>query len=773
MPAYTFSTLSDVDFEELVSDLLSDNLGVTLQPYTKGKDRGVDLSFGSRVAGSLIVQCKHYAGSKFSDLLTSVKKELPKLAALNPARYILATSLGLTPKNKTDLQAILAPYCLSVDDIYGREAINQLLRGAPKIEQSHFKLWLTSTAIISKLLRNGAYVWNAVTTEEINRKLSLYVQTQAFDEASKILQRENFVVLSGIPGIGKTTLAQMLVSNFVAADYQLIAVRESVGEAFEAFQSGTKQVVYFDDFLGQSTLSERGTGSGNSIAQLLTQAQRSKNLKVIFTTREYILAEALSASETLARAGLHIGKCVVEVEQYTREHRARMLYNHLFFSDLRGEHVASLLKDKAYKTIVDHPNYSPRIIEWMTVGMGRTGFAPVEFADRFRKTLDNPAEIWTYAFEKQIDEVSQNLLLILSTADGHVLLDDLREMVGALHASVAAGASDLAWIRRFRHSLRTIEGTFTRTTTSGEASAIQLHNPSIKDFLRARIAAEPAVSLSLIDHANRFDPLNYLSRIGPSGKMSESTSIPSGRHAEAWFQSATRNVLAAPSTAAVGVDYRGHRSIFRHERNVGQRLNLIARTMISAGKPEFVESLTDLAIEIIDSSGPASATDPAWLDLLSTCATGVGDAAVHPKLSSKVIPAVVSRLGEFDALAEEWLAFSIFFAHHRNWFSDEDRDAFAIRAEAFCDGELETIKQSHRGSSDAEASYSDVISIAKIWSLTLDDSHFSEWLEELKAHEEERDSDDDEWTRSRTTDGGSMADDAMDALFTSLETQRN
>ena len=151
----------------------------------------------------------------------------------------------------------------------------------------------------------------------------------------KILGQYNYCIISGIPGIGKTTLAQVLTTWFMDQGYELIAARENVQEAIDSFHADKKQVIYFDDFLGRSSLGEAlGKNEDEGILCLLKAARESLNKRVIFTTREYILEQARENFEKLSGKELEIAKCILDLESYTRAHRARILYNHVYFSNL-------------------------------------------------------------------------------------------------------------------------------------------------------------------------------------------------------------------------------------------------------------------------------------------------------------------------------------------------------------------------------------------------------------------------------------------------------
>jgi len=134
MPGYDFSTLSPYDFELLSRDLLQKEWGGHLESFKTRRDEGIDLRYNQPEEDSnTIVQCKHYVNSGFAQLKSNLlTKELPKVQSLNPGKYVLTTSVGFTPKQKSELLKGLQPFCESPSDIYGREDLNNLLQPVSK-----------------------------------------------------------------------------------------------------------------------------------------------------------------------------------------------------------------------------------------------------------------------------------------------------------------------------------------------------------------------------------------------------------------------------------------------------------------------------------------------------------------------------------------------------------------------------------------------------------------------------------------------------------------
>ena len=101
MPNYDFLNLSPFDFEELTRDLLQKYYDIYFESFTTGRDKGIDLRCSKASNNDLIVQCKKY--NNYSSLKSSLKEEYQKVKILNPKKYVLSTSVGLTPLNKDEI----------------------------------------------------------------------------------------------------------------------------------------------------------------------------------------------------------------------------------------------------------------------------------------------------------------------------------------------------------------------------------------------------------------------------------------------------------------------------------------------------------------------------------------------------------------------------------------------------------------------------------------------------------------------------------------------
>lgn len=522
---YDFQGLSPTDFEQLARDLLKKELRKSFQIFKEGKDQGIDLlSQKSDNAYNLVVQCKRYEPKAFDRLKRDIQtKELPKIKKLSPKRYILFTSVKLSLANKKSLLDILKPYCKNTADIYGAADINGLLDDFPEVQESNFKLWLTSTVVLQKVLNANISNFSDHGIEYITKHHSRFVANKSVPKAIKILQDHHYCIIAGKPGIGKTTLAHVLLSQYIADGYEMVSISHDIEDAWKAYSRGKKKIFYYDDFLGQTNLQDKlQKNEDDRLIKFIELISSTKESFFILTTREYILNQAALTYEKIGKKAKKLQKSIIELEDYTRLNKAEILCNHILFSSLDTDRKIQLLEPDIYWKILNHQNYYPRLIEDITDRDFLDSYIDekTEYSQAALNYFDNPSAIWERAF-RSLSTKAQTLLLILTTFPEVSYYDDVEKAFNETYSYLSQKKQWSQGLNDFKDALAELDGSpvkitklnltsFTNTKqVPKEGTSIEFENPSIRDFLENFLLQNGEIVKNLFHSSTFFEQIYY------------------------------------------------------------------------------------------------------------------------------------------------------------------------------------------------------------------------------------------------------------------------
>ena len=522
MPRYDFKSLSPQDFEELTRDILQAEWSVPLEAFKSGKDGGIDLRHSRKKDDATIIQCKHYAQSNISVLISAlINSELSKVKKLNPSRYVLVTSLSLNPSDKQKIMDCMHPFIHNTGDVIGCADLDGLLAKHEEIEKRNFKLWFSNTHVLERILNHPEVCQTEFDVERIKNKIPLFVQSEAYTLAKKLLDEQRILVISGSPGIGKTTLAEMLLFSHINDNYIPIIIQTDIKEGKSQIRKLKKQIFYYDDFLGQTFLGDQtsyfGKNYDSALLSFMEMVRATPDSKFVLTTRAHILSQAFQMSERLQHSEINLYKLVLELQQYSDEHRARILYNHLYFSDLPDPYKNKLIENNFFLEIIKHKNFNPRLIEWLSSFARMRSPDAETYKTNVLTLLQSPTRLWEHAFTTQISDSARSIVLALFTLGRAATLQNLEKAFNQIHIALCNYYAARRTPNDFKKSLQECEEAFFRYF-HGHAAFI---NPSIRDYVALFLNDSEEVLKILLESSIRFSQIANILELSqsPNGKF--------------------------------------------------------------------------------------------------------------------------------------------------------------------------------------------------------------------------------------------------------------
>lgn len=486
MNDYDFSRLNDKEFEVLCTDLIGAEESVRFERFKPGRDGGVDGRYFSPNGGEWILQAKHWAATPLPQLVTHLRSsEASKVAALKPERYILVVSHPLSRLNKEELITALAAGCPV--KVYSREDLNDLLPLHPLIERRHFKLWISSATVLLALLNNAINGRSDAMMRQIIEKSKIYAQTPNFQLGVDKLNDLGSAIITGLPGIGKTTLAEQLILFYAASGYELVCISEHVQEAEQAWEPERPQLFYFDDFLGRNYLEALSGHKGSQIVHFIRRVAHDRaHKKFVLTSRSTILNQGRALDDVFEHHKIDKNELEIRVESLSPLDKARILYNHIWHSGLEPEHIESFYVKKRYHEVIRHTNFNPRIIQFITDPQRLVDVPSEAYWRHIEGLLDNPAKIWEHPFNAQLDDFGRFLVLLVAFNGNSVAEKNLM-------AAYASGLrmpehSNFDGKRDFSVAIKFLSNSLLTRSVQGSICFYKLFNPSLADFLIHRYA---------------------------------------------------------------------------------------------------------------------------------------------------------------------------------------------------------------------------------------------------------------------------------------------
>lgn len=482
-----YYNLDDIEFEELCKDIMQKILNRKLRTFGKGKDGGIDLK--DNIEGyNIVVQVKHYINSSISSLMTSLNKEVKKVKKLNPNKYYVCCSKELSSAKVTEIYNLFKDYMESENNIFTLKEIDDFLQNPINVDivRKHFKLWLESSNILSEVYNQNIFIDCEVLLYDIKEEYRFYVQTKLYNESLETLEKDRTLMLIGSPGVGKTTTSKMLILYYASEGYR---VRYTTNGAISdiknaiSIDKNVKEIILLDDCLGQYYFKMKDTQE-NELITLIKYIKTNPNKILVLNSRVTIFNEAKEHSlefyDFITNKKISI-KCI-DMDKISALEKAKILYNNLYFNKIPQSYYQSIRDNKNYFKIVNHPNYNPRIIEYVTQPVRYNEITSDEYYNFILDNLNNPKDVWKNEFTKRMTSLDRIFMFVLfSLTDTNIRYETLNE---CFNKRVQLNKDIDTSIDNFKITLNRLNKSMIKIVDNSGRKEIGVLNPSINDYLK-------------------------------------------------------------------------------------------------------------------------------------------------------------------------------------------------------------------------------------------------------------------------------------------------
>ena len=485
MADYDFhKTFGAYEFQDFARDIVQIREGLTFESFSEGKDMGIDNRYVGPDGSVTILQAKRWAQSA-SVSRSELKKERQKLAHLKVDRYIIAFSRDLSVRQKQDIFELFSPYIKDTGDIIGAKDLNNYIGqdAYKKVKEQYIKLWLQDADVLKNMLQSTVHSEimeaSVLELEDARDKARRFVETDVYGKALERLRQSKTLIISGEPGVGKTTLANHLALSFyVRNGFETIAWVKSIGDLYKVNQMPGRKIVVFDDFWGSNLF--EGTGGRNEeeqLARFIELIYRQKDYYLILTTREYILEQGLKRNADL-RELIEKYKLECRMEEYSAEEKLKIYLSHLEEGEMTWEQMEALFY--ANRQITASPNYNPRVIEMFVKNISAEQSGQ-ECVEQLMQYIAHPKDFWSKIYENLTVEARVIYIIMLLLP----LPVDFERLKSCFYKVLHDMDKAMEW-KELPKIIKELEETVIKTIASDELGNwkfVTFCNPSAKDYI--------------------------------------------------------------------------------------------------------------------------------------------------------------------------------------------------------------------------------------------------------------------------------------------------
>ena len=334
---FALHELGWADFQSLCRTISRETLGQTVVGYLDHNDGGRDGAFtgvwqqhgGETFSGEFVIQAKHTTKPDTTLGPADLADEFDKAERLAESGqcdvYVLMTNARMTARTAEKLRAELRSRSIHQSLVLSSTWINEIIVESPRLRMLVPRLY--GLGDLTQILDERAYRQARAVLDSMRTDLAKLVRTTTYEKAARALNDHGFVLLTGAPATGKTTIAGQLA--LAAADVfgTHVVMLEDASQLADRWNPDERQLFWLDDAFGTTQFTPSLANNWQRITSKVKSAIDTGS-KFVLTTRSYIYRHALRQ----LKAGtfpLDLAEVEVDVADLTPSERRQILYNHL------------------------------------------------------------------------------------------------------------------------------------------------------------------------------------------------------------------------------------------------------------------------------------------------------------------------------------------------------------------------------------------------------------------------------------------------------------
>lgn len=288
-----FHNLLNADeFVHFVRDVLEiREKGLKFTSYKRARDGGIDIRC-TNSEKKIIGQVKLYNPDNYRSLINSLHAEVGKCKKNRPDRYILCLGSSLTPQQAIEILDLFEGYIQCEEDIVDGIKLNKYINQPEyeRLKEVYSTLLVPDLTYVEHIIDRVVNRRTLNNTEELFEKIRehhcLYYNTLQYRKVLEKLNEDRIVIITGNPGLGKTTTAEMIIQQLLVRTWDHVYKLDKVLDIRDLFLKNKKQLFFVDDFWG-SQMEKKITNRDylKQFVEVIDMIRRNEQHYLIMTSR--------------------------------------------------------------------------------------------------------------------------------------------------------------------------------------------------------------------------------------------------------------------------------------------------------------------------------------------------------------------------------------------------------------------------------------------------------------------------------------------------------